>query len=153
VINIEFRDLDAGELAGAEVDEELIQSSVKAALGSEGAAEGELTVIVTGDDQMEALNREYRGVESTTDVLAFPAGYTDPDSGSLYLGDVLISYPQAVEQAAQGGHPVAQEIQLLTVHGVLHLLGYDDEVESQKDRMWEAQSKILSQLQNPLSPP
>jgi probable rRNA maturation factor len=153
MINVEFTGLENSELASAEIDGGLIESSASAVLENEGILDGELTVLVTVDEQMENLNREYRGIDSTTDVLAFPAGYTDPDTSSLYLGDVLISFPRAVEQAAAGGHPVAFEIQLLTVHGVLHLLGYDDEEENEKERMWAAQSRILSQLKNPLSPP
>jgi probable rRNA maturation factor len=153
MINIQIADSIAAELSEAGVNEELLVSSAQAVLEKEGSQEGDLTILVTDDQQMQELNSAYRGLESSTDVLAFSAGYTDPDTSSPYLGDVIISYPKAVEQAAVGGHPITQELQLLTVHGVLHLLGYDDEEEEEKKRMWAAQSSILSRLDNPLSPP
>jgi probable rRNA maturation factor len=78
--------------------------------------------------------------------LSFLAGETDPETDLIYLGDVLISYQRAQVQAAAGGHPVEDELQLLVVHGVLHLLGFDHAEETEKAKMWAEQSKILSQL-------
>lgn len=130
-----------------------LEEAASKALQQFEAPEGDLSIIITDDDQMHQLNREYLGIDSPTDVLSFPAGYMDPDSQSAYLGDVLISYPRAVEQASAGGHPVEQELQLLVVHAVLHLLGYDHMEEEEKARMWEAQGQVLQNLNNPLSPP
>lgn len=106
----------------------------------------EVTVVLTDDDQVHALNRQYLEIDAPTDVLSFPAGETDPDSGELYLGDVIISYPRALAQAEAAGHPVEAELQLLVVHGVLHLLGYDHAEEDEQVAMWGMQAEILASL-------
>lgn len=121
----------------------------------QGAEEpdGELTIILTDDEQVRILNLEFLQIDAPTDVLSFPADYTDPDTDSPYLGDVIISYPRAQEQASSAGHPLEHELQLLVVHGVLHLLGYDHNNEEEKYRMWTLQNGVLRQMGNPLSPP
>jgi probable rRNA maturation factor len=106
----------------------------------------ELTIVITGDEQLHQLNKDFLEVDAPTDVLAFPAGYTDPDSGIEYLGDILISFPRAQLQAEAAGHPVMDELQLLVVHGLLHLLGHDHAVPPEKTRMWSAQREILDHL-------
>ena len=93
------------------------------------------------------------GLDEPTDVLSFSAREKDPDTGQLYLGDIIISYPRAEAQAAAGKHLVLAEVQLLTMHGLLHLLGYDHVEEEQKQAMWAIQSSILNQLHNPVIPP
>lgn len=104
------------------------------------------SIVITGDNQLHKLNLQFAGNDESTDVLSFPAGYTDPDSGSFYLGDVLISYPRALEQAKITGYSVEAEIQLLVVHGILHLAGYDHVEVEDKAKMWAAQREILSML-------
>lgn len=108
----------------------------------------EVTVLLTDDDQLQALNKEYRGINQPTDVLSFAAGETLPGmkEDDFYLGDIVISLPMAKRQAKQGGHSLKSELQLLTVHGTLHLLGYDHEDLEEKDRMWWVQASILAQL-------
>ena len=76
----------------------------------------------------------------------FQAGYLNPEDGSTYLGDILLSVSQAQEQAQSRGHSLADEIQLLVVHGALHLLGYDHTEPEEKTRMWVTQGEILAQL-------
>ncbi len=78
-----------------------------------------------------------------TDVLSFPASETDPETGTSYLGDILVSIPRAEAQAQAAGHPLEAEVQLLVVHGVLHLLGYDHANPEEKSRMWAAQAEVL----------
>lgn len=118
-----------------------------AVLAHEGAPAAQAVVVITGDETLHDLNRRYRGVDDPTDVLAFPDDQQGPFGGQpRYLGDVLISYPRAEEQAAAAGHSTLAELQLLVVHGLLHLLGYDDEEESERSRMWAVQEEILSQL-------
>ncbi len=113
----------------------------------DGAADAtELTIVLTDDDQLRQLNRDYLGIDDVTDVLSFPASESDPDTGTVYLGDILISLPRARQQALDAGHTLGQELQLLVVHGVLHLLGYDHADAPEKSRMWQAQAEILSQL-------
>lgn len=108
----------------------------------------EVTLLLTDDDQLWALNKEYLGIDKPTDVLSFQAGEAMPGmkEDETYLGDIVISLPMAKHQAKQGGHSLKSELQLLTVHGTLHLLGYDHEEPEEKDRMWWAQASILAQL-------
>jgi probable rRNA maturation factor len=86
------------------------------------------------------------GIDAPTDVLSFPSGEIDPDSGEQYLGDILISYPRAAAQANSGEQTVQDELQLLVVHGILHLLDYDHLDEIGKQAMWAKQSKILTDI-------
>lgn len=104
------------------------------------------TLVLTDDEQMQQLNCRFRGIDAPTDVLAFSGGETDPDSQVVYLGDVIISYPRALAQSAAGKHGVEVELQLLVVHGMLHLLGYDHDDEDAKAAMWDAQAEILIRL-------
>ncbi len=76
----------------------------------------------------------------------FPASEADPETGSPYLGDILISIPRATEQARAAGHPVEAEVQLLVVHGTLHLMGHDHAETEEKERMWKAQAGVLARL-------
>lgn len=118
-----------------------------AVLAHERAPAVEAVVVITGDETLHEMNRRYRGVDRPTDVLAFPDDRQGPFGGQpRYLGDVLISYPRAEEQAAAAGHSTLAELQLLVVHGLLHLLGYDDEEESEWARMRAAQEEVLSGL-------
>jgi len=106
----------------------------------------DLSILVTDDEQVHNLNHEYRNIDETTDVLSFSSMEKDPDTNHVYLGDVIISFDKALKQADQAGHPVLVELQLLVVHGVLHLLGYDHVESYQKSRMWDTQNKILALL-------
>jgi len=111
----------------------------------------ELAVVVTDDDALQELNRRHRGVDAPTDVLAFSnethGPFINAPSIPRYLGDVIISLPPAQAQAAEVGHDVQAELQLLVVHGVLHLLGYDDVTAEQRAQMWAAQAEILQALE------
>jgi probable rRNA maturation factor len=127
--------------------ENLLERAAQAALEHESqASESELTIVLTDDARLHQLNREYLGVDAPTDVLSFPASETDPETGAQYLGDILISIPRAQAQADAAGHPLESEVQLLVVHGVLHLLGHDHAEAEEKTHMWRAQSEILEQL-------
>ena len=108
----------------------------------------EITLLLTDDEQLKSLNKEYRGIDAPTDVLSFATGEAMPGmkENELYLGDIVISVPMAEQQARRGGHSLKAELQLLAVHGTLHLLGYDHEEPNEKGRMWRAQASILAQL-------
>lgn len=112
---------------------------------SDGAA---LTLLLTDDDYLRQLNLQYRGEDRATDVLSFPAGDPIPGNEHLleYLGDIAISVQMAEAQAEAKGHDVTAELQLLAVHGVLHLLGYDHLDGEEKASMWAAQAAILGRL-------
>jgi probable rRNA maturation factor len=132
----------------------LVHNTAQAALLHEGQPESaDLTIVLSDDDEIQALNRQFREVDAPTDVLSFPSDEMDPESGAQYLGDIIISVPRAASQAAEGNHPLSAELQLLTVHGVLHLLGYDHAEEGGKAEMWTVQAEILKGLGSPLQFP
>jgi len=119
-----------------------------------------LTIVITDDDQVAALNEQFRGVAAPTDVLSFPADDPLPPSewhtleeSDLYLGDLLIAYPYTVHQAAELGHAIADELILLSIHGTLHLLGYDHDTPENQDAMWRVQHEALSGANVPIVVP
>lgn len=129
------------------IPEELLARAARAVLAHEvEPQESELSIVLTDDEQLQALNREYLGIDAPTDVLSFPASETDPQTGARYLGDILISVPRAESQAEAAGHPLESEVQLLVVHGTLHLLGHDHAGPEEKSRMWKAQAEVLHSL-------
>jgi probable rRNA maturation factor len=142
---------DVQESFQPHVDESRLQLVILSVLDFEKLQdEIELTVVISDDEQIQELNREYLGSDCPTDVLSFPSEETDPETGLQYLGDIIVSYPRAVEQAQISGHPTSAEIELLLVHAVLHLLGYDHAEPEEKNNMWAAQRTILSLLGTPL---
>jgi probable rRNA maturation factor len=115
--------------------------------------DGEVTIVLTDDATLRRLNIDHRGLDQATDVLSFPMNEVDPDSGLPYLGDVVISLEQADRQAAAEEHSLSAELTLLTVHGLLHLLGYDHASPADKQVMWQLQSKVLGSLENDILGP
>ena len=126
---------------------DLIERAVKAALENQSEAlDSELTIVLTDNAQIQELNRDYLGIDAPTDVLSFPASEIDPETGARYIGDIIISMAYAAKSAKTAGHPVEAEVQLLVVHGVLHLLGHDHANPKEKAKMWKAQAGILESL-------
>jgi probable rRNA maturation factor len=111
-----------------------------------------ISVLITDNKEIKSLNDQYRGVNQPTDVLSFNNEYIEPDTGQKHLGDIAISYPFAQKQAEAGSNPVTQELELLLVHGCLHLLGFDHDSDVSQQKMWEIQKSILKQLNNPIQP-
>ena len=103
----------------------------------------EITIVLTTNQEIHKLNAQFLGHDYPTDVLSFPSDEIDIDTENNYLGDIIISYERAVEQAQQANHSVEDELKLLLVHGILHLLGFDHDDEERKKIMWEKQAKIL----------
>ena len=108
--------------------------------------DADVTLLLSDDVQLQEMNRKYLHVDAPTDVLSFPASETDPETGRNYLGDVLLSLPRAAQQAREADHTLEAELQLLVVHGMLHLLGHDHAGVEEKARMWAAQTEILERL-------
>ncbi len=134
--------------------EELARQTAGQALAHEGQPETlDLTIVMSDDEEVRGLNDQFMGIDAPTDVLSFPSEEIDPESGERYLGDIILSIPRAREQASQGDHSIETEIQLLIVHGVLHLLGYDHADPAQKARMWSVQAAILKELGSSLQFP
>ncbi len=163
-------------------EQDLIRAAKAALVVEEMAGEQiELSIAISDDEEVREMNRTYRGVDKTTDVLSFSAeeepewGVRSPVEDQLahddeqgedeeahvfklppeapqsrYLGDIIISYPQAERQAADFNNSPAREVQELIIHGVFHLLGYDHEIESDREFMRakeEAAARILDQAQ------
>lgn len=106
----------------------------------------ELAVLITHDGKMRALNQQYRGKDRTTDVLSFPNAVALPHGAPRHLGDLVISYDQALRQAQDLTQPIEVELRFLMLHGVLHLLGYDHETDN--GEMMQKQADLKLQLSN-----
>jgi probable rRNA maturation factor len=139
---------------GKSVSKKWIQLLAEAALESEGVAHPvELGIVVSDDGTVRRLNRFYRGIDKTTDVLSFAltedvadTGFATPNDGVARLGEVIISYPRAVAQAEEHGHSVEREIAWLLIHGILHLLGYDHQDDATEARMRQREQAILKEV-------
>jgi probable rRNA maturation factor len=128
--------------------EEALKLAAKAVLQHEKVSSGMVTILLTDDQNIQSLNRQFRAEDKATDVLSFSFGDEQMFLGQdyPYLGDIAISVPYAHRQAEARGHDTTAELQLLTVHGILHLLGYDHGVEDEKRAMWSVQRKVLDLL-------
>ncbi len=111
----------------------------------------EVGLVIADDDMVADLNQRYRGKEGTTDVLSFAMtegeAFVVPPDGTLRLGDVVISCPQARRQAQELGHSLQEEVARLLAHGVLHLLGYDHQEPAQRARMRRRERTIMTLLE------
>lgn len=120
---------------------DLIESACKAVLEIESFSEdAEINVTLVDDVQIHQLNLEFRNIDKSTDVLSFPLGEEgeydiNPENNCFMLGDVVISVEHALKQADEFGHSIEREIAYLTVHSVLHLLGYDHIDEAEEKRI------------------
>lgn len=122
--------------------EKVLRKAAKLALAHNHMDQNDLSVVITGDKRIRELNMQFRGLDEATDVLSFPSDSSVKDE-SRYLGDIVISLPRARVQARAAGHPLGDELQLLVVHGILHLLGHDHSEKGAKARMWAMQDEIL----------
>ena len=111
----------------------------------------EMSLVFTDSETVRRLNRDYRGIDEPTDVLAFymlpqqgaDADFVSPPDDVTHFGEVIISYPKAVEQAEEQGHSTEQELALLIIHGILHLLGYDHEKPEEEAKMKAREGELL----------
>jgi len=129
-----------------------VKKVARQVLNTEGVAPPyEMSLVFTDSETVRQLNRDYRGVDKPTDVLAFymlPQKKVDsffalPPDGVTHLGEVIISYPQAAEQAKEQGHSPERELALLIIHGILHLLSYDHEDPAEASEMREKEIELL----------
>lgn len=138
------------------VDEAALLRAARAVLDAEVDQAAEMSIVVTDDETVRELNREFRGYDETTDVLSFglsermkPAAdgeeffpFPDVPDDLLHLGEVVISYPTAERQAAEHGLPLLDELRHLLIHGALHLLGYDH-AEPEEEAVMRAREQVL----------
>jgi probable rRNA maturation factor len=134
------------------VDKAPVRKIGRQVLKAEGMAPPyEVSLLFTDSEMVRRLNRDYRGVDEPTDVLAFymlpqkgvDSSFALPPDGVTRLGEVIISYPQAVVQAKEQGHSIERELALLVIHGILHLLGYDHEEPKEERKMRERERELL----------
>jgi probable rRNA maturation factor len=131
------------------VDRQRLEGAVMAVLAAHtNASSGSLTVVITDNEAVAALNRQFRGIDAPTDVLSFPADAPPVEipGEPAYLGDLVIAFPYALAQAAREGHDLQDSLALLVVHGILHLLGYDHDTAENRAAMWKAQENALCEL-------
>ena len=135
-----------------------IRKCIQATLDAEGVdVRCEINVLVTDDAGIRVINRESRNLDKPTDVLSFPmfqleagnapedwAEYQDPATGLVPLGDMCISLERAVAQAAEFGHSVRREVGYLTIHSMLHLLGYDHLDEGEQKRQMRGREEAIA---------
>ena len=136
----------------------VIRKCIEATLAAEGICTPcEINVLVTNDQGIRAINRASRDIDSPTDVLSFPMfqlnagnppddweGYIDPESGLCPLGDMAISLERAVAQAKEFGHSTRREVGYLTIHSMLHLLGYDHLDEGQQKAQMRSREEAIA---------
>lgn len=143
VVDEEFREV---------VDEKRAKEMALQVLKAEGVAKPyEVSLVFTDSETVQRLNRDYRGLDEPTDVLAFcmlagqeaDSSFVLPPDGVTHLGEVIISCPQAAEQARERGQQFERELALLIIHGMLHLLGYDHEEPEEESRMKEKEKELL----------
>ena len=126
------------------IDRKAIQTVVDAALAEDGMESCALTVLIIGDAESARLHREHFAVDGTTDVMTFPDDSTDPETGLHLLGDLAVCTDVAVREAAERGRSPSDELTLYVLHGLLHLLGYDDEDPADQAEMWAVQRRWLA---------
>ena len=139
------------------VDKDWLGKFVETTLIADGVGElVDIGLVIASDETVQNLNRSYRGVDASTDVLAFALSqpssdevehFAMPPDKILHLGEVIVSYHQAERQAEEQHHPIERELALLVVHGVLHLLGYDHEKPEAEQIMRAMEAEILNSIE------
>jgi len=150
-LEIDFID-ETNELTEKQM--EMINNLLSIAAKEENVIDkAELSITFVDNETIQLINREYRGKDAPTDVISFALEEMGEDEVEIVgenlprvLGDIIISIPKAKEQAKEYGHSFEREIGFLTVHGFLHLLGYDHETKEDEKEMFEKQEKILEKF-------
>lgn len=154
---------DEGALSLPLDSEPLARAVIEASLDYAGCPyETEVNLLLTMNEDICRLNKEFRNIERATDVLSFPMadfkkagdftfleneeGYFHPETGELVLGDIVISKEKVVSQAEEFGHSIEREFAFLITHSMLHLMGYDHMEEDERSEMEQMQREILDKL-------
>lgn len=143
VVDVTIEGAPAGGTFGPADAAELVRRAARAVLEDRGVPRAEISIALMDDDTMTAMNRQWKGRDATTDVLAFSL----QEEGDMPLGDVYIGWEQALRQAAEVAEPPARELARLAIHGTLHVLGLDHpEEDRETSEMWGHQERILGEL-------
>lgn len=127
---------------------QLLEKRAQKCFSLTGLKQQHITLKLCDDMEMRRLNKNYRGIDETTDVLSFNLDFDDPRTQETYLGDIIISIPRAALQAIDHDQSLEDEIAFLLIHGLLHLQGYDHTEEKQKNEMFALQKNIFLKLIN-----
>lgn len=140
--------LISNEYPGIKVGIRKIKQQIDKVLGSLDCNEHEISILFVGDQGIRDLNRQFRGMDRPTDVLSFPQLSEDEPEppGAHVLGDVAISLETARNQSKDHGLSLEEELTLLLIHGILHLLGYDHEISSQEEERMRKKTRELFEL-------
>ena len=144
-----MNEINIENLTLEDVDLELIKMVAESTLDYEGVNNAEASIIIIDNKEIKRINKEYRNIDRETDVISFAL---EDDETFIHLpvrilGDIYISIDKAKSQAIEYGHSLRREISFLTVHGMLHLLGYDHMEAEEEKIMFEKQDKILEKLE------
>ena len=138
---------EINDLFGVDFNYDYLDKVIKRTLKHEKVKNAYFSIIFVGNDEIQKLNREYRGIDRITDVISFALedNADEIKSDMRILGDIYICIPRMIEQAESYGHSEKRELSFLTVHGLLHLLGYDHMEKSDEEKMFSLQELILNE--------
>lgn len=128
------------------------EQTVRAAIAAAAAlstADGEVSILLTDDKAIRALNRDWRGIDKATNVLSFPAPAATPGVPPKMLGDIVMAYETLAQECDREDRDFLHHLAHLTVHGFLHLIGYDHQTDAQADAMEGLESKIMARMNLP----
>jgi probable rRNA maturation factor len=129
--------------------EQTVRDAIAAAAATLSTADNEVSILLTDDKAIRLLNREWRGIDQPTNVLSFPAAATKASVRMPLFGDIVIAYETLKRECDDEGRNFLHHLAHLTVHGFLHLIGYDHQIDTQAEEMEGLESKIMRRLQMP----
>jgi probable rRNA maturation factor len=129
--------------------EQTVRDAISAATSALSTADSEVSIVLTNDSAMAVLNRDWRGIDKPTNVLSFPASGYKGSENSRFLGDIVIAYETLVRECDDEHRKFLHHLAHLTVHGFLHLVGYDHATDAQAEEMEGLESKIMMRMSMP----
>ena len=132
---------------GQPLAEQTVRDAIAAAADTLSTTAGEVSIVLTDDQAIRDLNREWRKIDKATNVLSFPAA--PAGGGEKMLGDIVIAYETLARECDDEGRDFLHHLAHLTVHGFLHLVGYDHQTDSDADEMEGIESKIMKAMKMP----
>jgi probable rRNA maturation factor len=129
--------------------EQTVRGAIAAAAAALSTADGEVSILLTDDSAIRVLNRDWRGVDKSTNVLSFPASKTKAHGAKAILGDIVIAFETLARECDDENRIFLHHLAHLTVHGFLHLVGYDHQTDADADAMEGLESKIMTRMQIP----
>ncbi len=139
-----MRMIEINNKTNSKIDLILVKKVIKKFLQFYKIKAGEVSIAFVGDKVARKLNKKYRGVDKVTDVLAFPGMESNSFKEDNYLGEIIINYAQIKRQARRFSNSIKEELVFILVHGLLHLLGYDDQTEKGREKMEKLGKKFIA---------